>query len=373
MSEKIIYMYATLPRKGEIPFGGGEVGNMRTIRMLENDGFKIIPIRQRKAKAEWGKAHRLISYPFRIFSGWIDVFTNLALGKKRGITHLSGFAGKTIYNEYVIMHIMKLFGYNVIYELRGGGAKIFWDNGSKTYRKMFKYLLDSACHVFVQGKEYVEFIESISGTPVYHYANCVEKDFAPASLPVKPSDRINLLFYGRCEEDKHVELIVDVANIVQEQFPITYLTIAGNGNTNYINKVKQRMQDKLAPNTFKYLPGLKHEDVPKLLSEQHFYIFPSTQPREGQSNSVTECMCYGIIPIASPQGFNRSTVGDDSLIIDALEANQYASKIIDIINNKKLNSLSYQVYNHFRNNFSQDVVFGKTVERINKIYSSWSK
>ena len=29
-----IFMYATLPKIGQVPFGGGEVGNMRTIRML---------------------------------------------------------------------------------------------------------------------------------------------------------------------------------------------------------------------------------------------------------------------------------------------------------------------------------------------------
>lgn len=354
---KTIYMYATLPKDGQSPFGGGEVGNMRTIRILREAGYTVITMRQRKANAEWNRNRVVFSYPFRLLAGWVDVLCNMTFASRNSIAHLSGFAGKTIFNEYVVMHIMKLLGFRVVYELRGGGAIGFWDNGSRSYRKMFSYLLNSAHHVFVQGKENIPLVEGICDTPVYHYANCVEDGFAPNYLPQKPKARINLLFYGRCEENKHVDMIVDVAALVQNNIPNVYLTVIGNGQQSYIEMVKAKMEKLLKPGTYTYLPGCNHEDLPSLLEDKHFYIFPSTQPREGQSNSVTECMSYGIIPIASPQGFNRSTIGDDNLIVDELSANVYARRITDIICKGEIEKYSQYVRKRFEENYTETVVY----------------
>ena len=360
-------MYATLPQKGSVPFGGGEVGNVRTVRMLEKGGYKVVKIRQRKANSEWGRFRVLFSYPFRLFLGWLDVLFKMLLGNRKGTAHLSGFAGITIFNEYVIMHIMKLLGYKVVYELRGGGAVDFWENGSFLYKKMFRYLLRGACYVFVQGKENIPLVESICKTPVYHYANCVEDDFAPAELPSKPNDCINLLFYGRCEENKHVDLIIEVASLVQKEITNTNLTIIGNGQLAYIEKIKSKMAESLRKGSFFYIQGCKHDKLPSFLKDKHFYIFPSTQPREGQSNSVTECMSFGIIPIASPQGFNRSTIGDEELIVKDLDPCEYANRILKIIKGGMLNTYASKVYVKFKNNYTQSVVFDKTLAIYSKI------
>lgn len=365
-----IYMYATLPKKGKIPFGGGEVGNMRTVRMLRQAGYKVVTMRQRKSKAEWGRIIRLGTYPIRLLVGWMDVFFTLLFGSRKGVAHLSGFAGSTIMNEYVIMHIMKFLGYKVVYELRGGGAIGFWENGSASYKKKFGYLLKKSCYVFVQGKENIQLINSISDTPVYHYPNCVDESFAPKTLPEKPKDRINLLFYGRCEENKHVDMIVEIASIVQKTIPNIFLTIIGNGQLSYIEMNKNKMRQLLQEGTYTYIPGCKHEDLPIHLKDKHFYIFPSTQPREGQSNSVTECMSYGIIPIASSQGFNRSTVGDDKLIVEKLTAKAYAEIIIEIIKEGKMSFYSKQVFDQFQNNFTQKVVFERTLNEYGLIFKN---
>ena len=367
MNNKKVYMYATLPKKGQAPFGGGEVGNMRTVRMLREAGYDVVTIRQRKAEATWNKSRVLLSYPFRMLTGWLETFYKLLFASRENIVHLSGFAGKTIFNEYVLMHIMRGLGYKVIYELRGGGAVGFWEKGSMSYKKMFSYLINNACYVFSQGQENIPMLNTISNTPTYHYANCVEDGFAPEKLPSKPNDRINLLFYGRCEENKHVDMIVETAALIQKAVPNVFLTIVGNGQQSYIDMIKNKMKKELMDGTYTYLPGCKHECLPNLLTDKHFYIFPSTQPREGQSNSVTECMAYGIIPIASPQGFNRSTIGDNKLIVNELKVEAYAQKIIRIIKTDKCNKYSEQVFMQFQNNFTQKVVFNRTLYIYDKI------
>lgn len=367
MNNKKIYMYATLPKKGQTPFGGGEVGNMRTVRMLREAGYDVNTIRQRKAEATWGRSRVLLSYPFRMLIGWTETFCKLLFASRKNIVHLSGFAGKTIFNEYVLMHMMIGLGYKVVYELRGGGAVGFWKKGSTSYKKMFTYLIDNACYVFSQGQENIPMLNTISNTPIYHYANCVEDGFAPKKLPLKPKDRINLLFYGRCEDNKHVDMIVETAALIQKAIPSVFLTIVGNGQQSYIDMIKNKMKRELKEGTFSYLPGCKHEELPSLLVDKHFYIFPSTQPREGQSNSVTECMAYGIIPIASSQGFNRSTIGDNRLIVEELKAQAYADRIIEIIKTSSFKRYSEQVFEQFKNNFTQEVVFNRTLHVYKEI------
>lgn len=373
MSKGKIFFYASLPHEGQPPYGGGEVGNLRTLKMLRNAGYEVITIRHRRSDVKWGKLRILLSFPFRLFGGWVESFFKLLFASRNCIVHLSGFAGVTILNEYVLMHMMRGLGYQVVYEIRGGGIVDFWDNGSSIYKKMFRYLLNNACCIFSQGKENFPLFQSISNTEVYHYPNCVESSFAPKNYIDKPKENINLLFYGRLEEDKHVDLVVDTASLVQKKYPEVKLTIVGNGISDYVKRIKDMMSDKLTQGTFVYEAARNHEDLKEILINSHFYIFPSTQPREGQSNSITECMSYGIIPIASPQGFNRSTIGNDELIIDKMEASLYANRIIEIIEGGRIENVSRQMYNRYLENYTEEVVtkqFLKTycsiIEKIGK-------
>jgi len=362
-----IFIYAAFVKKGRFTIGGGEVGNARTINMLKDAGYRVIIIRHRGSKKEWGRFLKITSYPYRMFVGWIDVICTMLFASRKSIAHLSGYAGATIFNEYAIMHIMKFLGYQVIYELRGGGAIGFWKNGSASYKKMFSYLLNNACYVFVQGKENLPLIKSICTTPVYHYANYVEDGFAPETLPTKPSDRVNLLYHGRIERHKHVDMVVETAAFIQKEIPNVYLTIVGSGKPSYVAQIKDKMEQLLKVGSYSFLSGCKHKELPPLLRDKHFYIFPTTHPREGQSNSVTECMSYGIVPIASPQGFNSSTIGDDYLIVDELTAEAYAQRIIGIIKSELFPKYSQQVYNQFQNNYTQEIVSERTLAVYEKI------
>ena len=364
-----ILFYGSFPKEGEQPFGGGEVGNMRTVRMLENAGYEVRKICKFKSGAKWGRTQKMITYPFRLFSGWMVFFFVLLSSSRKSLIHLSSFAGHNVFNDYVIMHIAKMLGYDVLYELRGGGAISYWETGAMLYRHMFAYVLRHACYIFIQGKENIPLITSVCNVPYYHYPNCVEDDFAPKVLAHKPADRWNLLFYGRLEEDKHVDLIVEAVAIVQKEVPNVYLTIVGQGHASYVNMVREKMERLLKPETHVLCPGCSHEELPHMLVDKHFYIFPSTQPLEGQSNSVTECMSFGVIPIASPQGFNRSTIGNDLLIVDSLTPEAYAKRITEIIQGGDYEKLSAQVRQRFIEEFAQRVVTDSTLAVYQKMLS----
>ena len=365
--QKTVYFTGSLPRKGETPFGGGEVGNSRTIRMLEEAGYKVIPVRKLRSNAEDSRMKNLITYPLRTLVNIVKWFFVLLFGtRKDSVAHVSGFYGSTIFVETMQVFIAKLCGYRLIYELRGGGATQYYDNGSNIYRQQFRYILNKADYLFSQGKENEPLLQSLCNKPIYHYPNCVQQEFYPSVLPIKPKDKVNLLFFGRMEKEKNPMLIVDTAALLQKLFDNITLTMLGNGQQELLHQVKTRMSDKLEEGSYQLLPGCEHEQLREVFADKHFYIFPSIQPHEGQSNAVTEVMSYGIIPIASPQGFNRSTIGDDYLIVDELTSEAYAERIAEIIRKGEIEKYSRFVRQRFMDNYTEQVVF----ERTRKMYQS---
>lgn len=365
---KTIYFAGSLPRKGEIPFGGGEVGNVRTIRMLESFGYHVVAVRKYRsnAKDSWLKSR--LEYPFRTLSNCIKWFGVLLFGRrKNSITHVSGFYGRTIYVETIQVFIAKLLGYKLLYELRGGGATSFYENGSKAYRWQFRYILNKASYLLSQGRENEPLLQSLCKAPVYYYPNCVQQGFYPEELSERSNDRINLLFFGRIEQAKNPLLIVKATSILQKESNNITLTMLGNGQTDLLEEIKTQIQESLQPGSYKLLPGCSHDELKSVFADKHFYVFPSQQEREGQSNAVTEVMSYGIIPIASPQGFSRSTIGDDYLIVDELTAEAYADRIADIIRNGEIEKYSQFVRNRFLENYTEKAVF----ERMRGVYASF--
>lgn len=368
MKEKIVYFTGTLPRKGETPFGGGEVGNVRTVRMLQSFGYKVVTARRRRSNAKDSRLKNLITYPFRMIWSVLQWFCTLAVGtRKNSVAHISGFYGSTIYIETLQVFVAKLLGYKLIYELRGGGATQFYEEGNGAYRKQFRYIVNKADYLLSQGRENEPLLKSLCNTPVFYYPNCVQQGFYPEEMPVKLKDKVRLLFYGRIEDVKNPLLIVETASLLQKEFENISLTMLGNGQAEMIEQVRQKMKQSLKAGSYELLPGCEHDQLQEMLSDKHFYIFPSVQPHEGQSNAVTEAMSFGIIPIASPQGFNRSTIGDDSLIVDKLTAEAYAEKIAEIIRNDEIGKYSMFVRNRFMENYTEKAVFG----RMRGVYASF--
>lgn len=371
MRQKTIYYTGSLPREGEAPYGGGEVGNLRTIRMLKSFGYNVKAVRRRRSgvKDSWRKTR--LMYPLRTLANVCEWFFVLLFGSRNNsVAHISGFYGITIYVETLQVFIAHLLGYRIVYELRGGGATEFYENGRKIYKKQFRYILNKANYLLSQGKENEHLLNSLCSAPVFYYPNCVQRGDYPKEIPPKDNIAINLIFFGRIEADKNPLMIVKAVALLQKEFDNITLTILGNGQTELVEKVKEQMQKTLLLGSWHLLPGCAHEELLHILINKHFFIFPSQQIREGQSNAVTEAMGYGVIPIASPQGFNRSTIGDNALIVEELSAEAYAGRISTIIREGKIEKYSKGVRQRFLENYTEEVVFEQAKKTYETIFAS---
>ncbi|MCR5696844.1 MAG: glycosyltransferase [Marinilabiliaceae bacterium] len=357
---KRIVFFGALPQKDESKTGGGEWGNLRTVKMLRQFGYDVVTIRKTSVKPTCSRLFIYLTVPFRTICDIVKTIF-CTLNVKNVVFHYSGFAWKTILLEYIIIRVAKFWGCHLIYEIRGGGLLKTYAESGNGYKNKLKYILNHSDYVFSQGQENIPLITKLSEVPVYHYANCISADFYPSKLPAKPLEIINLIYFGRISPDKNLSLIVDAARILQQSGWKISLTIIGNGQDKaYVSRIHNEIHNKLNKNSYLIIPGCTHEKLKDFLIDKHFYIFPSQVVLEGQSNSVTEAMSYGIIPIASPQGFNRSTIGDDRLIIDKFDAADYAKRINEIIDNNEFDSYSNYVYKRFLDNYTEEVVFEKT-------------
>lgn len=357
-----VYFYGSLPPKNKVAYGGGEEGNLRTVKLLQSLGYDVTIIRKLRTKSSSSTFVKLMTYPWRFLDGIIKFFCVTLFGCRNSVVHISGFGGYMVFNEFLIMSISKLMGYFTIFEIRGGR---FFINQSKWYVILRNWILRHSDYIFSQGIENKAIVDKICQKPFFYYPNFIENDFMPKSLPSKPEGKFNMIFFGRVEKEKNIKLIVETVSLVQKQFHNVSLTIIGDGLPDYIAEIIKLMKEKLQEGSYEYITGRSHNKLQKHLLDKHFYIFPSKQMYEGHSNAVTEAMAYGIVPIASPQGFSRTVIGNDELIVNELSAEQYAQRIVRIISDNRFNELSAFVYNRIQENYTYSIVCNK----LSDVYS----
>lgn len=362
-----IYFFGSFPNNSEPFCGGGEEGNLRTVLLLRRLGHKVRIVKKLRCKANASRFVKNSTYPFRLTIG-VLLFANLLLfGSRKALVHISGFYGPTIFSEYLLALLSRMFGYKYIYEMRGGGAETFHNNGSSLYRRCFQSIIDNAKVIFSQGIENGPFLRRLTDTPIFYYPNFIRQDELPGSLPQKPTDIVNLVYFGRIVPQKNVRLIVDIATIIQQHVNAS-LTIIGNGDKNYEAEVQSAMERQLKAGTFTFIPGHSHKQMKNLLLDKHFLLFPSFLDREGHSNTITEAMSCGVVPISSPQGFSRAVVGNASLIIDGLSAQNYATRVLEIIDNKLFDNISKSVFDRVADNFSEKEVGERLKSQYDKLF-----
>ena len=359
-----VYFFGSLPNGVEPYYGGGEVGNKRTVDMLRQFGFKVRIVRKLRCKATTSRLVKVATYPFRFAMAILGFATVLLFGSRKAIVHISGFYGPTILCEYILVELANLLRYKIIYEIRGECVEAYQTTGFKFQRICFARILRVAKSIFSQGIESEQFLRSFTKNPIFHYPNYVEEGYMPSVLPQKPQGVVNLIYFGRIEPQKNVSLIVEVASILQKSIDIS-LTIIGKGKHAYVDDMVQQMEQTLKPGTYTFISGYARIGIRTLLLDKHFLIFPSA--REGQSNSITESMSCGVVPVSSPQGFSRTVIGNNRLIVNELSAQAYADRVLEILSDGSFNGLSQFVYERIKSNYTQAVIEPKLREQYERL------
>lgn len=366
-----IYFFANFGNWSRQPYGGGEIGNRRTLRMMRQAGYDVYLIEKYNRVYKHTRTDAIVISCLMLLNVIKFFFVLLFGRRKNSLVHIVGFYGSTIYFERILVGISHLLGYQTVYEMRGGGAVFHYQNDSERYRHWFAATIRQADYIFSQGQENKSLIDSIDqGKHFFYYPNCVMRDFCPKEYPSKPTNRINLLYFGRVAKRKNVDVVVDAFNLLAAKYSNIYLDIVGNcTEPTYAEEIKRRISASEFTNRITMHPACSHDRLKEHLADKHFYVFPTTEPREGHSNALTEAMAWGLIPVATDIGFNRAIIADDMLITKNLSPNSFASIIANIVDSRKIQEHSERTYHRIRSNYTEDIVYTRLKDEYNTLFS----
>lgn len=234
---------------------------------------------------------------------------------------------------------------------------------------MMDSVLKRADVIFAQGLEYVDFIKNTYGKQAVYTPNYVLNRSLKPYVTDRPFNTIRIVYFGRVSESKNVDIVIKVASELENDGYNTLTTIIGGYTEDYKLKLEQIIKEcNLDESKVQILGQQPFERICDELQKAHFFVFPSQEKMEGHSNSLTEAMTFGVVPIVSTAGFNQSIVGRNDLIVkDTLNAKQYAFKIENIMVNYQWDELSKYVYERIQLNYTEDIVKERIIKAIESI------
>ncbi len=361
MKKKIIF-YAPLgkdtpPEK----IGGAEAGCIKTKRIYEKAGIEVKIIE--KPAISRGKIRFIVEMawmPLRFF------FTMLFLSKNVPV-HIVGFYTKIAAFELFLVEIARLTKHKVIYELRNGSMIFTYKEGTLKYRRVLKKLLLKPDIVLCQGKEYVDFIRETWNVERSYYPNYIMDDFVQPNNLFRPRP-IKLIYFGRVTESKNIDVIIDTLGCLRRNGLDAYLEIIGGYNEDYRKILDKKVADNMVVDRVVFYGRQLFSFIVEHLRFSHYFVFPSTEKQEGHSNSLTEAMGCGVVPVVSIAGFNESICGSKDLIVKDLDGVAFANRIMNIEKTNNWKIYSEFVYSRVIDNYTQSIVGKNLLSYIEPLY-----
>ena len=154
----------------------------------------------------------------------------------------------------------------------------------------------------------------------------------PRQFNVEQIKRVR--FIGSIQVRKGVDVFIDAAKLVLEREPGFSFEIYGElYNATYFGKTYIEILERNIPKNLldkiRFLGGIKYSQIPQLLLESCFCVFPSRW--ENWANVCLEAMSMGCVVIASRNGgmSEMITHGQNGFLVDPLNPNEIANIILD--------------------------------------------
>lgn len=365
-----IYFIASFGNFNKLPLGGGQTSSRRLLATLKSMNYDVTPIHRHPPSSN-NKIIRNLQFAFLSIVDPIYFFLRLLFCSRRdAIVIYQGYLGKVLLPlEYITSFVIHCLRYKNIFYLKGGGTKEMYEQCNCFEKFYERRLLENYSLIMCEGLENIIFVNSIVKTKTEYLPNFTEDGFAPSTIPYKPNDRWNILYFGRVGPTKNVLLGLNVFDRLCQQFDNIYYTIVGGGPENYCKQVERRIE--LSPNRdrIKRIGRLSHDELKRIMVNQHFFLFPSAEPREGHSNALNEAMSFGLVPIVSRNNFLPSIVGNNKLVANNLKVEAFTSIISNVIESDNYKVLSKIMFERIQKNFTQTIIEKKLKDIIEETFS----
>lgn len=352
-------MFASFGDLSQPHAGGGQNSARRLRKTLESMGIGVKIFNRHWNHKSFSIFDSIRKYIFLNVD--IILWGCFLLFKKREYSPILflSYSGKLLPFDFAIGLISKILGYKIIYYLKGGGIYSSYQKRGFLFKSLFKMTLNIFDEVMGEGEKTLTLVNQCSDVRTYYLPNYIENEFTPSSFPKRDTDVINLIFFGRIDENKNILLIIDIFDLLCEKYSNIRLQLIGSGSNNYESLVHLRIKQSSFQNYISWIPKASHDEIKKILPHQHFFIFPSSERQEGHSNALNEAMAWGLIPIVSNHNFLPELVGEDLFVAKDYHAENYVSIINNIIDNGLFSFYSELMYNKVKENFTETIIVEK--------------
>ena len=184
-----------------------------------------------------------------------------------------------------------------------------------------------------------------------------------------PKDKdLHLVYFGRLSPTKNVDVVILTLKYLLDAQYKASLKLIGGCSEDYRSLLNHLMSVEGIPKEkVQFLGSRPMEYIFDVLSQSHYFIFPSNEPKEGHSNALTEAMSMGVVPIVSNAGFNASICGVPELVVKDINPKAFAEIIIKIEESGRWKELSLRVYNRFNENYTEEKALEKIKEAATRM------
>jgi len=234
--------------------------------------------------------------------------------------------------------------------------------------QMFGKRLLNKCHIHVTSLREKEAIEKlIHPKSITVLPNFVKLSAKLISTTIDSSPVFRLLFFSRIEEKKGLDILIKALPMLTMPYS---LTIAGNGNENYIASLKTMAADNGATDKITWA-GFHNEDKFDLLQSHDLFVLPSYDENFG--NTVIESLSVGTPVLISEQVGLADYVEQNKLGWLCQTSPESLAKVInDIAQNQvaDLNRIRQDAPAVIGNDFNDDNLVKRYISMYNQVITN---
>ena len=215
-------------------------------------------------------------------------------------------------------------------------------NGNMIKNKLIMYYINKALQVSdliicvsqAVKKTYLDRF-NLSHKNITIVYNGIDKKFFEKTKKRQNHITDKIIYIGRLEEVKGVNLLIDAFSILQSKYSIK-LCIVGDGAQR--NNLERQARDLGIDENIEFLGTRK--DVVSLLDNADIFVYPSIW-EEAFGISVVEAMSRGCIPVTFRKGGLPEIIsnGKDGFLVDEISSQNLCQMIENVINEKDRESL----------------------------------
>lgn len=262
-------------------------------------------------------------------------------------------------------------GVPVIISPRGTLSSYSFSNRNSLVKRLIHALLGEKLlkksYIHVTSEREKEAMEKLIGPKkIFNIPNFIAFPAEVSFDVTKPKDNLRLIFLSRIEEKKGLEILFEAL----AETSIAYrLTVAGDGDTAYINNLKKYAEELDITQNIHWA-GFKTGDKFDTLQQHDLFVLPSYDENFG--NAVIESLSVGTaVLISNNVGLENYVVQNSLGWACSQDAGSFREMIIAIAEQPgELMRIREMAPGIIRNDFSEEVLVKKYIEMYKEVIAN---